>query len=152
MTNKLFNFAFAERLKNAMIKAGMHSKKSTSGIDITALSNKIEHSVQICRKYLKGEALPEPHKLVLIAEVLNVSPGWLLFGEQPQPYSIDHYVINKEIFEYILLKSIILRKLNWNEEKINNFIVKVVADLYLIKANSVQQKQIIDIIFSSIQT
>jgi transcriptional regulator with XRE-family HTH domain len=149
MTDNLFNFAFAQRLKSAMIKAGMNSQKSTSGIDIIKLSEKIGHSVQICRKYLKGEALPEPSKVVLIAAVLNVSPGWLLFGEKSNSSFRDEIVMRKEIFEYILNKTHILHKCNWNLARINDFIIKIVLDLYPINATLEQQKQIIDIIFST---
>ncbi len=149
MTNNLFNFAFAKRLKSAMIKAGMNSHKSTSGIDIIKLSEQIGHSVQICRKYLKGEAIPDHAKIVLIAKVLNVSPGWLLFGEEVCSTNINDIIINKEIFEYILNKSVILHKCNWNLAKINNFITRVVIDLHPINASLEQQRQIIDMIFST---
>jgi hypothetical protein len=149
MTNNLFNFAFASRLKTAMIQAGMNSQKSTSGIDIIKLSQKIGHSVQICRKYLKGEAIPEPSKILLIAETLNVSPGWLLFGDKYSHQHKDHIIMHQEIFEYILYKSNLLHKKQWNLEKINNFVTKLIIDLYPINASLDQQKQIVDLIFAN---
>ncbi len=72
---------FAYRLRDAMIAAGFNSQRSTSGVSIHKLAEITGYSVQICRKYLRGEAIPEPLKLVEIAERLNVSAGWLLFGD-----------------------------------------------------------------------
>ncbi len=151
MTDNLFNFAFASRLKTAMIQAGMTSTKSTSGIDIIKLSQKIGHSVQICRKYLKGEAIPEAPKVLLIAEVLNVSPGWLLFGDKFSHQHKNNIIMDKEVFEYILKKSNVLHKKHWNLEKIHDFITKVILDIYPINASIDQQKQIIDIIFTNFE-
>src|SRR3546814_19330151 len=72
---------FAYRLRDAMIAAGFNSQRSTSGVCIHKLAEITGYSVQICRKYLRGEAIPEPVKLVEIAAKLQVSAGWLLFGD-----------------------------------------------------------------------
>src|SRR5580692_1281071 len=72
---------FSYRLRDAMIAAGFNSQRSTSGVCIHKLAEITGYSVQICRKYLRGEAIPEPLKLAEIAAKLHVSPGWLLFGD-----------------------------------------------------------------------
>lgn len=72
---------FANRLRDAMIAAGFNSQRSTSGVCIHTLSEITGYSVQICRKYLRGEAIPDPVKLREIAVKIHVSPGWLLFGD-----------------------------------------------------------------------
>src|SRR5215207_3682155 len=72
---------FAYRLRDAMLAAGFNSQRSTSGVCIHKLAEITGYSVQICRKYLRGEAIPEPVKLIEIAKKLQVSPGWLLFGD-----------------------------------------------------------------------
>lgn len=72
---------FADRLRDAMIAAGFNSQRSTSGVCIHKLSEITGYSVQICRKYLRGEAIPDPVKLREIAVKIHVSPGWLLFGD-----------------------------------------------------------------------
>ena len=51
---------FAYRLRDAMIAAGFNSQRSTSGVCIHKLAEITGYSVQICRKYLRGEAIPEP--------------------------------------------------------------------------------------------
>lgn len=72
---------FADRLRDAMIAAGFNSQRSTSGVCIHKLAEITGYSVQICRKYLRGEAIPDPVKLREIAVKIHVSPGWLLFGD-----------------------------------------------------------------------
>ena len=73
---------FAYRLnRDAMINAGFNSQRSTSGVCIHKLAEITGYSLQICRKYLRGEAIPEPIKLVEIAAKTDVSPGSLLFGD-----------------------------------------------------------------------
>ncbi len=80
---------FALRLKDALIAAGFDSQRSPYGVYIQKLATIADCSLQICRKYLKGEVLPEPRKLIIIAQKLNVSPGWLLFGELSNTTGID---------------------------------------------------------------
>ena len=72
---------FAKRLRLALINAEYGSSKSSSGVNISKFAQMTGYSAQICRKYLRGEAIPEPSKLAEIAQKLKVSPGWLLFGD-----------------------------------------------------------------------
>src|SRR5690606_23912390 len=94
---------FSLRLRDAMIQAGFNSSRSTSGIDIHKLVEITGYSEQICRKYLKGNAIPEPAKMVDIAEALGVSPGWLLFGEQHNDVLHDknQFIISKNLIYFV---------------------------------------------------
>jgi len=71
---------FASRLREAMIAAGFGSQRTPSGVNIQKLAQITRYSVQISRKYLRSEVIPEPTKLMDMAQELCVSPGWLLFG------------------------------------------------------------------------
>ena len=73
--------SFGARLRLAMINNGFNSNRSPYGVDVARLSDITQHSPQICRKYLKNTALPSKETVLRLSEALNVSPGWLLFGE-----------------------------------------------------------------------
>ena len=73
--------SFGARLKFTMINKGFNSSRSPYGVDVTHLSKITQHSPQICRKYLKNTALPSKDTIMRLSEALDVSPGWLLFGQ-----------------------------------------------------------------------
>jgi transcriptional regulator with XRE-family HTH domain len=73
--------SFGARLRFAMIQKGFGSNRSPYGVDVTRLADITQHSPQICRKYLKDTALPSKETIIRLSEAFNVSPGWLLFGE-----------------------------------------------------------------------
>lgn len=144
---------FAHRLRDAMLAAGFNSRRSTSGVCIHKLAHITGHSVQICRKYLRGEAIPEPVKLIEIAASLQVSPGWLLFGDVHQDHSIsgDKLIISRHILWYIFTKAGALYKTNLLEAEIPDFLIDLINDVSLINATEEQTKKIIDLALSSVQ-
>lgn len=144
---------FAYRLRDAMITAGFNSQRSTSGVCIHKLAEITGYSVQICRKYLRGEAIPEPTKLVTIAEHLNVSPGWLLFGDShnDNPLSSDRITITKNLLHYIFTHAKNLYNNSHLGDEIPTFLMELVMDLSQINANEEQSKKIIDLALSSVK-
>lgn len=74
--------SFSNRLIEAMILNGHVASRSPSGICMKTLSKFSEASEQICRRYVRGDALPDHEKIISLAKHLEVSPGWLLFGEE----------------------------------------------------------------------
>lgn len=78
--------SFGARLKFTMINKGFNSSRSPYGVDVTHLSKITQHSPQICRKYLKNTALPGFDTIMRLSEALDVSPGWLLFGDGSPQY------------------------------------------------------------------
>ncbi|MGC1181628.1 helix-turn-helix domain-containing protein [Legionella sp.] len=144
---------FAYRLRNAMVAAGFNSQRSTSGVCIHKLSEITGYSLQICRKYLRGEALPEPLKLIEIATKLYVSPGWLLFGESPHDQGIlqDNIFINKSLLHYIFIKIASLYNGSLKEEEVSAFLMELIHDISLINANEEQSKKIIDLALASVK-
>lgn len=144
---------FAYRLRDAMIAAGFNSERSTSGVSIHKLEEITGYSAQICRKYLRGEAIPEPVKLMEIAQKLNVSAGWLLFGDaHNDDGGIDgKLTINKNLLLYIFSKAACLYNSNLMEQEVPDFLMDLINDISLINANEEQSKKIIDLALSSVK-
>ncbi|CEG55810.1 helix-turn-helix domain-containing protein [Legionella fallonii] len=144
---------FAYRLRDAMIAVGFNSQRSTSGVCIHKLAEITGYSVQICRKYLRGEAIPEPVKLMEIAEKLQVSPGWLLFGDAHNDQGIaqNKITISKNLLHYIFTRAACLYNGDLEKQEIPNFLMELINDISLINANEEQSKKIIDLALSSVK-
>ncbi|WP_028388352.1 helix-turn-helix domain-containing protein [Legionella fairfieldensis] len=144
---------FAYRLRDAMIAAGFNSQRSLSGVCIHKLAEITGYSVQICRKYLRGEAIPEPVKLVEIAAKLNVSPGWLLFGDSYNDTGIseDKIIISRNLLHYIFTRARSLYNASHLEEEIPGFLMELITDISHINTNEEQSKKIIDLALSSVK-
>ena len=144
---------FACRLRDAMIAIGFNSERSTSGVCIHKLAEITGYSVQICRKYLRGQAIPEPTKLIEIAQKLKVSPGWLLFGESHFDHSPLHnkIIVSKNLLFYLLTQATELYKKAPSDKEVTAFIFELINDLSLINATEEQSKKIIDLALSSVK-
>ncbi|MGM9454279.1 helix-turn-helix domain-containing protein [Legionella bozemanae] len=144
---------FADRLRDAMIAAGFNSERSTSGVCIHKLSEITGYSVQICRKYLRGEAIPDPVKLREIAVKIHVSPGWLLFGDSHNDQGITpkKISINKNLLHYIFTRASCLYNGALLEQEIPNFLMELINDVSLINADEEQSKKIIDLALSTVK-
>jgi transcriptional regulator with XRE-family HTH domain len=144
------NQQFANRLRDAMMKAGLNSQRSTSGVSINELAEITGYSLQICRRYLRGEAIPEPTKLVEIAAKLNVSAGWLLFGDSHNAYlNLEETItVNKKLLLYIFIKAGELYTQNLIKDA-PGFLMELINDISQINANEEQSKKIIDLALSS---
>jgi transcriptional regulator with XRE-family HTH domain len=78
MDNKL---EFAQRLKDGMVAAGLEPRP---GVLLTLFNTRYwgrSVSFQAVSRWLKGEAIPEQDKLLVLAEVLGIEPEILRFGE-----------------------------------------------------------------------
>lgn len=148
-----FTKQFAHRLHEAMIAAGFNSTRSSSGVSIHKLTEITGYSLQICRKYLRGEAIPEPAKLVDIANSLHVSAGWLLFGEPQDSHSLstDSLIISKTVLHYVFAQASSLYHGNLSEQEIPSFLLDLINDLTAINATEEQSKKIIDLALSSVK-
>lgn len=150
MSKKLIMLSFAERLREIMTSAGFRSTRSTSGICIQTLTQITGHSRQICRKYLQGEVLPEPHTLLKLAHALQVSPGWLLFGEGPKTHAQeDKIVISKTLLHYVLThpENPYQRVRAIND--IPDFLAALIQEISVLEGDEAQLKKIVDLALSS---
>lgn len=128
---------FAQRLKEAMLSLGHRSTHSKSGVCVQALAVLTGHSRQICRRYLAGEVIPEPQVLVQLASDLNVSAGWLLFGELP-----------KKTFsptEAILIRRSLLQDILSQQVAQPAFLVRVIDEVSQMSGDEAQLKKVIDL-------
>jgi transcriptional regulator with XRE-family HTH domain len=143
--------SFAERLRSALMNAGFHSQRSTSGVNILKFAEAIRHTPQICRKYLRGETIPEPQKLTEIAQILNVSPGWLLFGDSHsrQDHENNKITISKNILHHLFSHISQLCSQNNSSEVLPNFWLELTEDLQEFENNEETSKKMIDIALSS---
>ena len=144
---------FAKRLRETMIAAGYNSQRSTSGVSIHKLAEITGYSQQICRKYLRGEAIPEPVKLAEIAAKLQVSPGWLLFGDSHQDgnYSANHLTIRISLLHYIFAHASELYHADRSGDEISDFLLDLMKNISQINASEEQSKKIIDLALSSVR-
>jgi transcriptional regulator with XRE-family HTH domain len=144
---------FSYRLRDAMIAAGFNSRRSITGVSIHKLAEITGYSAQICRKYLRGEAIPEPIKLVEIAVKLQVSPGWLLFGDiyNGSAALSDKIAISKNLLHYIFTRAGCLYNVPRLEDEIPGFLIELIHDVSQINASEEQSKKIIDLALSSVK-
>ena len=142
---------FSNRLIEAMKSNGHIASRSPSGICITTLSKFAGASEQICRRYIRGDGLPDYEKVVSIAACLNVSPGWLLFGEEMQP--AQEKLINDDVMRYILNTS--FTAFHEQMEKNNDFadfVLELTRDVREINTSTEILHKIIDIAVCSISS
>jgi transcriptional regulator with XRE-family HTH domain len=102
----LKNNRFPERLIQAMKQAGYASSRNPSGVSVSKLAQITHHSQQMCRRYLNGDAIPGHKTIILLAEALNINPGYLLFGSSKEPAcsASDSLTINTEVLHYFFSK------------------------------------------------
>lgn len=151
MTKTQLTTQFSKRLYDAMLTAGHHAKRSSSGVDIHALVEITGYSPQICRKYLRGEAIPEPNKLLEIAHALDTSAGWLLFGEEQTPRTPpeNYLLLNKTLLHYLLSQAAPIYQTEPDNPEVPDFLTALAEDISQISADETQSKRIIDLALSS---
>ena len=155
MDKKVENIAknFSKRLASQLKKRGLNSTRSSTGVNYTQLAHAIGCSKQMTRRYLLGEALPD-HKLILkIASWLNVSPGWLLFGESRKNFShssdTESITIDYDLLQYILLKVSSLYSSGDEAKEIVDFTLTIIRDASCIDANHEVIRKIVDMAVES---
>lgn len=141
---------FANRLRDTLIAAGYCSPRSTSGVDINRFAKVAGHSPQICRKYLRGEAIPELNKLVEIASKLDVSPGWLLFGDSHSNHQSEQHkiTISKNLLHYIFTHANTLYQSGQSKENLPFFLLELTKDVSQIDVTDEQSRKIVDLALS----
>ena len=105
------------------------------------------YSIQICRKYLRAEALPETLMLLNIAKALDVTPGWLLFGAYHHDAATNAtgFFIQKKLLFYIFKQARALYNCPDFDDEIADFLVTLAEDVSQITSDEAQAKKIIDL-------
>jgi len=76
---------FKERLAHAMQVSAIPSSPSSLTRHFNAHSTDVKISVPGARRWVYGQNFPGEPRLGILAEMLNVSPHWLRFGDKLQP-------------------------------------------------------------------
>lgn len=71
----------ADRIQQAAKLRGHISDRSESGVDVRKMSEGIDASYEMARRYAEGVAVPPPDAVRKIAAWLKVSVTWLLYGD-----------------------------------------------------------------------
>ena len=145
---------FSNRLIDAMKVNGHIASRSPNGICITTLSKFAGASEQICRRYIRGDALPDYEKVMNIAKSLNTSPGWLLFGEEKKSEEPQRpKTIDDDLLRYILDKSHHLyREEVGNTDDYADFVIELIRVVRSIDTANENLEKIIDLALGSISS
>ena len=146
--------SFSNRLIDAMKSNGHVASRSPSGICISTLSKFAGASEQICRHYIRGDGLPDYEKVINIAAHLNVTPGWLLFGEPAPSQPIPHTKpIDDELLHYILNRSHLLYQEETEQtDNYADFVLGLVREVREINTSSENLLKIINLAIGSISS
>jgi transcriptional regulator with XRE-family HTH domain len=143
---------FSHRLREALIAAGHDSDRSISGVNLQKLVEITGYSIQICRKYLRGETLPDTKKIIEIAQALKVTPGWLLFAEVSPTLTSDHEVtIPKKLLQMLFAHIHKLYTTQKVPQDITDLLLSLADNLGQLKVDETQAIKIIEIAFSSMK-
>lgn len=147
---------FSQRLIKSLKSKGLESVRSNTEVRVAELSKVCECSHQMARRYVIGDALPDIEILVKMAIWLEVSPSWLLFGEEKNFNNLNNLedankVINIEenILEYILIKMTPLFSTSTNHLELIAYIMDIINDVNNLKVDKPTLLKIIDISIQS---
>jgi transcriptional regulator with XRE-family HTH domain len=150
MNIKKYNLEFSERLREIMLKKGYGSRSAAHGVSPIAISKAIGCYNEMSLRYLDGRSVPTPDIALKISEWLEISPAYLLFGEQENKHSFDNKIhIDKDIIEYTLKKIIPLIKQSNNESEIISFFNSILSDISLINMDNDELKKVVNLAVKS---
>lgn len=144
--------AFAGRLINTLKAKGYTATRSPSGICIKSLAEFTGASEQICRRYIRGDALPDYEKVRQLAQHLQVNPGWLLFGNEGEPAPSTQQ-IDEVLLHYILKQSHQLYRNDCgNNDDYADFVLGLIKEVRTIDTSKENLLKIIDLAIGSISS
>lgn len=144
--------SFANRLIQTLKDKGHTASRSPNGICIRTLADFTGASEQICRRYIRGAALPDYEKIVQLAKQLGVNPGWLLFGEDSNK-TAEQPTLNEMLLHYILKHSHHLYSpaMDTNDDYAN-FVLELAKEVSKINTSEENLIKIIDLALGSISS
>ena len=140
---------FAKRLTQALKLRGHVSSRSPNGICMKTLASFADASEQICRRYMRGVALPSHDKIIRIARALKVSPAWLLFGETLVAQESTNQ--DDEVLAYLLTHALRLYPQTQVEEYVD-FILSLHKEIQEIQTSKANLLKIIDLALGSLKS
>lgn len=147
--SKLPHLDFALRLSESMKAQGHRSSRSPNGVCMKTLAEFADASEQICRRYMRGVALPSHDKIIRIANALKVSPAWLLFGETQVAQESTNQ--DDEVLAYLLTHALRLYPHTQVEEYVD-FILSLHKEIQEIQTSKANLLKIIDLALGSLKS
>ncbi|HAT7873611.1 TPA: transcriptional regulator [Legionella pneumophila] len=144
--------SFANRLISILKDRGYTASRSPNGICIKTLAEFTGASEQICRRYIRGDALPDYEKVKQLAFHLQINPGWLIFGEEghamPKKNEIDETLLH-----YILKQSHHLYPVSHgSNDDYADFVLGLIKEVRAIDTSENNLLKIIDLAIGSISS
>lgn len=144
--------SFANRLIQTLKDKGYTASRSPNGICIKTLAEFTGASEQICRRYVRGDALPDYEKVKQLAQHLQVNPGWLLFGVDGDA-SPKKNEINEILLHYILKQSHHLYPVSHaSNNDYADFVLGLLKEIRAIDTSEDNLLKIIDLALGSISS
>lgn len=140
--------SFSYRLIDAMKTNGYIDSRSPNGICMNTLAEFSGASVQICRRYIRGDALPDYDRIVSIATHLKIAPSWLLFGEKDASQFTQ---IDTELMSYILHRcSELYFGTNEKTHEFTQFVMKLIREVQKIGGHREMLEHVINLALDSV--
>ncbi|HAT6977359.1 TPA: transcriptional regulator [Legionella pneumophila] len=144
--------SFANRLISILKDRGYTASRSPNGICIKTLAEFTGASEQICRRYIRGDALPDYEKVKQLAFHLRVNPGWLLFGDDENAASKKNE-IDETLLHYILRQSHHLYPVSHGgNDDYADFVLGLIKEVKAIDTSENNLLKIIDLAIGSISS
>lgn len=144
--------SFANRLINTLKDRGHTASRSPNGICIKTLAEFTGASEQICRRYIRGDALPDYEKVRQLANHLQVNPGWLLFGDEAQTAPKKNE-IDEKLLHYILKQSHHLYPVSQaSNDHYADFVLGLIKEVRTIDTSENNLLKIVDLAIGSISS
>lgn len=144
--------SFAMRLIQTLKDSGYIASRSPHGICVKTLAKFIGASEQICRRYLRGDALPDYEKIKKLANHLQICPGWLLFGKE-NCTTLMRNEIDEVLLHYILKQSHHLYPVSQdNNDDYADFVLSLIKEVRAIDTSENNLLKIIDLAINSISS
>ncbi|MFZ9036128.1 MAG: helix-turn-helix domain-containing protein [Francisellaceae bacterium] len=141
--------SFSRRLVERMIKKGYGSCASKAKVTIKELAEVAECTPQMARRYALGEAFPDAVTIYHIAKWLDISPGWLLYGEEGDK-NTKFKKLDKNMIDYLIAKSahLLTGGLN-NQKEVLKFIFDLAYGISKMDISDEMIKKMIDLSIKS---
>lgn len=144
--------SFSSRLIQTLKDKGHTASRSPNGICIKTLADFTGASEQICRRYIRGDALPDYEKVKQLALHLQVNPGWLLFGEEGHS-APQKNVTDETLLHYILKQSHHLYPVSHgSNDDYADFVLGLIKEVRSIDTSKNNLLKIIDLAIGSISS
>ena len=124
---------FSKRLISTLRERGYSSRTSRFGVRAAELSETLGCSTTRARNYISGKNAPDYTSVLIIADWLNVDPGWLTYGAATE--NSEKLYIDRALLKEIMIESVGLFQENSNPEASLAFLEELIVEASTLKAD-----------------